>query len=146
MANASINQIKIKNTATESPVLYDISIGVEKTQAEYDALSQEEKNNGVYWITDSDVTPTAINASNVSYNNAQSGLEASNVQGAIDKLNDNLTGSLNGFEFGYTEDGKPGYREAGADTFLPFNKDSYCIRCPNSTLTWYSSNNMEIHT
>lgn len=26
--------------------------GIEITQAEYDALSEEEKNNGTYWITD----------------------------------------------------------------------------------------------
>lgn len=32
-----------------------------------------------------------------------------------------LTDSLNGFSFGYTDDGKPGFREAGADSVLPFN-------------------------
>ena len=26
--------------------------GIEITQAEYDALSEEEKNTGVYWVTD----------------------------------------------------------------------------------------------
>jgi hypothetical protein len=28
------------------------ALGIEITQAEYDALSEEEKNNGIYWVTD----------------------------------------------------------------------------------------------
>jgi hypothetical protein len=28
------------------------ALGIEMTQAEYDALSEEEKNNGTYWVTD----------------------------------------------------------------------------------------------
>lgn len=31
-----------------------------------------------------------------------------------------MNNSLNGYSFGYTVDGKPGYREAGADTVVPF--------------------------
>jgi len=63
---------------------------VELTQAQYDALSQEEKLNGTtYYITDGQNITTA---SAVSYNNTASGLTATNVQGAIDEV-DEKTGS-----------------------------------------------------
>ena len=57
---------------------------VELTQAQYDALSQEEKLNGTtYYITDGQNITTA---SAVSYNNTASGLTATDVQGAIDEV------------------------------------------------------------
>lgn len=36
-----------------------------------------------------------------------------------------LNNNLGGISFGYTEDGKPGFREEGADTVTPFNSAKY---------------------
>ena len=57
---------------------------VELTQAQYDALSQAEKLNGTtYYITDGQNITTA---SAVTYDNTNSGMTATNVQGAIDEV------------------------------------------------------------
>lgn len=61
---------------------------VEKTQAEYDALSDEEKNNGkIYFITDANIGGTA---SEVSFDNTTSDLTSPNVQRAINEVNDKV--------------------------------------------------------
>lgn len=61
---------------------------VELTQAQYNALSTTQKNNGTtYFVTDAGDISTA---NNVEYNNGNSGLSATNVQGAIDELNSDL--------------------------------------------------------
>lgn len=59
--------------------------GVEVTQAEYDALPTSEKMNGsIYFITDGSVSyPTA---SQMRYDNTESGIPSNSVQGAIDEL------------------------------------------------------------
>lgn len=55
------------------------------TQAEYDALSTAQKNNGnFYFIVDSD--PSYFSATNIDYDNTDSGLTATNVQDAIDEV------------------------------------------------------------
>lgn len=60
---------------------------VEITQAEYNALSDEEKNNGkIYFITDINEGGTA---SEVFYNNTESGLSSANIQNAIDEVVEN---------------------------------------------------------
>ncbi len=46
--------------------------------------------------------------------------DASNVTGAM--VTKELYHNLNGFSFGMTTDGKPGYRKPGADTVIPFSK------------------------
>ena len=54
------------------------------TQAEYDALPEDKLENNIeYWITDAGVRGSA---ENVSYNASASGLDAKNVQEAVDKL------------------------------------------------------------
>lgn len=63
--------------------------GIEITQAEYDALSDEEKANGTYWITDADTN--FANAGMIPYSNTASGLGATNVQGAIDEVAQRFT-------------------------------------------------------
>ena len=61
---------------------------VEITQAEYDALSDEEKNNGkIYFITDANIGGTA---SEVSFDNTTSDLTSPNVQRAINEVNDKV--------------------------------------------------------
>ena len=65
------------------------AIGIEITQAEYDALSDEEKASGAYWITDADAN--FGNAGMIPYNNTTSGLSATNVQGAIDEVAQRFT-------------------------------------------------------
>ena len=58
------------------------------TQAEYDALSTAEKNNGtVYFISDSD---NMLPAGSVSYDPSVSGLSATDVKSAIDEVADEL--------------------------------------------------------
>ena len=58
------------------------------TQSEYDALPESKLNDGVeYFITDTGVMGAA---NNITYDNSNSGLEAINVQTAIDKVNESL--------------------------------------------------------
>lgn len=55
------------------------------TQAEYDALSDEEKKNGKkYYITDGKTSSKSI-----AYDNSISGLDSTDMQGAIDEVNEN---------------------------------------------------------
>ena len=55
------------------------------TQAEYNALSTAQKNNGnFYFITDAD--PSYFSAENIDYDNTDSGLSATDIQGAIDEV------------------------------------------------------------
>ena len=62
------------------------------TQAEYDELSEEEKNNGiVYYITDGSIEQ--IDASSVRYDNSNSHISSTSVQGALDSL-DTMLGSI----------------------------------------------------
>lgn len=62
---------------------------VELTQAQYDALpASKNSDNVAYYITDGSFPePTA---STVSYDNTQSGMSATTVQGALDELNSNI--------------------------------------------------------
>jgi hypothetical protein len=55
----------------------------EGTQAQYDAIENKDPNI-TYYITDGAVEP--IPATNISYNNTTSGLSATQVQSAIDKV------------------------------------------------------------
>lgn len=58
--------------------------GVEMTQAEYDLLPTSEKMNGaIYFITDGDVSYPS--ASQMRYDNTESQIPATTVQGAIDE-------------------------------------------------------------
>lgn len=63
------------------------------TQAEYNALSEAEKNNGMtYYISDGEGGGGgSTTATQVSYSNTTSGLSATNVQGAIDVLAGKIT-------------------------------------------------------
>lgn len=66
--------------------------GITISQAEYDALPEAEKNNGAtYYIYDADAEG---NASTIDYNNKNSGLKATNVQGAVDEVNNNIKNLL----------------------------------------------------
>ena len=56
------------------------------------------------------------NATNINYDGSVSGLEATTVQEAIDEMAE----SLGGIEFAIV-DGKPQWKERGADSFSPFN-------------------------
>ena len=61
------------------------------TQAQYDALTPAEQNNGMtYYISDG-AGGGSTTATQVSYSNTQSGLTATNVQGAIDVLAGKIT-------------------------------------------------------
>ena len=116
------------------------------TQKEYDALSDDKlENNTEYWITDAGVRGSA---ENLSYDNSVSGLDAKNVQTAIDKMSENLVNE-NGetFKYGY-QDGKRGVwvKEADTDVFVPFSKGlnigEFSFSGVNNS--WTSINNLEI--
>lgn len=87
----TINGVEITGNLTSDDL--NIKSGdnaVELTQAEYDALDDSKLTNNVeYRITDAGINEAT--ASNVSYDNSVSGLEATTVQGAIDKTHDGLT-------------------------------------------------------
>ena len=62
------------------------------TQTEYEALSEEQKLNGLYYTYDTKriykngVQYGASDAEDIGYNNVESGIQATTVQGAIDKV------------------------------------------------------------
>lgn len=59
------------------------------TQEEYDALpASKESNNVEYRITNANTSATA--ARNIGYDNSESGIAATSVQGAIDAMNESL--------------------------------------------------------
>ena len=66
------------------------------TQQEYEALSEEQKLDGLYYTYDTKriykngVQYGASDAEDIGYNNAESGIQATTVQGAIDTVNSNL--------------------------------------------------------
>ena len=63
------------------------------TMEEYNALPDTKLTNGIkYYITDVDY----FDASNIDYSNTESKLSASNIQGAIDEINNNVTWTLVG--------------------------------------------------
>lgn len=60
------------------------------TQEQYDALPESKLTDNVeYRITDKGID--SVSASNVTYDGSASGLDAMNVQGAVDELKDSLT-------------------------------------------------------
>ena len=88
--------------------------------------------NGVTYSGSSD------NANNVKYNNNASNLDATNVQEAIDKLDesvDTLNSNLGGMKFGIDSNGNYGYIKAGADSVTPFSSNK------RYSYSWTSSNN-----
>jgi hypothetical protein len=74
------------------------------------------------------INNTSSDAEHTSYDNTTSGLQATNVQDAVDEINDNLTDGIGGtsdkFRFGTDGNGNYGYikKVAGADTFFPFSE------------------------
>lgn len=68
----------------------DIELGREITEAEYNALSDEEKNTGTYYITDMDATEAS--SSDIIYDNNGSTLTSTNVQDAIDEVDNKIEG------------------------------------------------------
>ena len=68
--------------------------GVEMTQAEYDLLPTSEKMNGaIYFITDGDVSYPS--ASQMRYDNTESQIPSTTVQGAIDENRIEINGLNN---------------------------------------------------
>lgn len=62
---------------------------VEMTQAQYNVLTNPDPDT-VYFITDEDAN-SDITANGVEYDNTNSGMAATNVQGAVDELSGGLT-------------------------------------------------------
>lgn len=65
------------------------------------------------------------NAKDISYDNVTSGLDSTDIQGAIDEVNNSLVASDGRRLYFDSQDGKYGYNtdpSRGADTFVPFSK------------------------
>ena len=92
---------------------------VKISKEDYENLSEEEQKKGVYLVTGlDDIEDGGGRADLISYDNTNSGLGSTNVQGAIDELNSNL----GGISFVLNEDGTiAGYTSGGADTVHPFS-------------------------
>ncbi len=87
----SSHTVEMDNGNTLEEEILSVGKGIELTQAEYDALSEEEKNNGTtYYIKDGD-TNLPVNATNINYNNTDSGLSSTNLQDAVDEINNKFT-------------------------------------------------------
>lgn len=80
----------------------------------------------------------SFDADSISYDNTSSGLQATDVQDAVDEINDNLTGKVNklsgvsGYQtvdfIGYDATNKKlGLKVGGADTVIPFNGEPKVI-------------------
>ena len=74
---------------------------VEIEEATYENLSEEEKMADVLYMV-KDGTPEQNKAVNIKYDNTESGLEATNLQGAVDELSDNSEWKLVGSAKGLT--------------------------------------------
>lgn len=97
------------------------------TQEQYDALPEDKLTNDIeYRITDSN--PATPSAKNMAYDNDKSGIEAVNVQDAIDVVNESLTNEDNEtFNFGI-KDGVRGFftdPSRADDSFIPFSQSLY---------------------
>jgi hypothetical protein len=83
----------------------------------------------------------SFDADSISYDNTSSGLQATDVQDAVDEINDNLTDGIGGtsdkFRFGTDGNGNYGYikKVAGADTFFPF-KPALTDKNASKQRTW----------
>ena len=70
------------------------------TQEEYEALSEEQKLDGLYYTYDTKriykngVQYGASDAEDIGYNNAESGIQATTVQGAIDNVVEKVDGLI----------------------------------------------------
>ena len=98
------------------------------TQAQYDALPESKLTNGVeYRITDNN--PPAPTAKDMAYDNSESGIDAENVQDAIDTVNNSLAKSNYGVPliFQNYEDGVLAWAH------LPQNKTN--VRLTNMQIT-----------
>lgn len=89
--NPSSGTLDCTATGTNLKSAIRSDVRVELTQAQYDALvtAGTVDPNIIYLITD---TSTVMSATDVSYDNAGSGLSATNVQGAIDTISTIITG------------------------------------------------------
>lgn len=67
----------------------NVQTAADLTEAAYEALpSTKESDNVDYYLTDAD--PTVATAEDIPYDNTTSGMTATNVQGAVDELNNGL--------------------------------------------------------
>lgn len=64
-----------------------IASSIKLTQAEFNALSPEEQNNGLYIITDG---YSEGSASNMAFDNTSSGLSATSVEDAINEIKNSI--------------------------------------------------------
>lgn len=80
----------------------------------------------------------ASTADKVKYDNTESGLQATEVQGAIDEVNNSLVASNGQKLFFDSKDGKYGYNtdpNRGADTFVPFSNSQVITISPFTSLS-----------
>lgn len=90
---AKAENVTLNNGTILQDVIEELQTGraghADLTQAEYDALPQSQKNDGtIYFVADG--AAGTNNAAAVRYSNTGSGLSATNVQSAIDEVNENV--------------------------------------------------------
>ena len=94
----SVSGLGAKNVKEAIDILASSKVednAITLTQEEFDALSEEEQNSGTYYITDDDDDLMIGEAELIIYYNENSGLEATDVQGAIDEIDTKVVSNTN---------------------------------------------------
>ena len=105
--------------------------GVSLTWEEYNQLSEEEQENGLYYITDYDIEDMGSEAEFVGYDNTKSGLTSDTVQEAIDEIDMNVDNILN--EITSLKEALDELRENGAGSYY-IDDDGYFVLGNKSTI------------
>lgn len=93
----------------------NVQTATDLTEAAYEALpSTKESDNVDYYLTDAD--STIATAEDIPYDNTTSGMTATNVQGAVDELNNGLTAEFFECTNPYNQ------YTSGQGVYLPQNK------------------------
>lgn len=100
----------------------NVQTATDLTEAAYEALpSTKESDNVDYYLTDAD--STIATAEDIPYDNTTSGMTATNVQGALDELNNGLTRNKKGTTVNLSN----------STTDYTFPSDGYLIVSTSST-------------
>ena len=116
------------------------------SKEDYEKLSEEEKKSGIYLVTGLDDTEDGGGRADlISYDNTNSGLGSTNVQGAIDELNSNL--SAGELQFKFATDGEGNYGYLGADgSLIPFKNGNGFTTLSALFQHYYTSNQNKTYT
>ena len=124
------------------------------TQQEYEALSEEQKLDGLYYTYDTKriykngVQYGASDAEGIGYNNAESGIQATTVQGAIDKVVEKVDGLISDTTSSTTStwssqktSGKIAEKVGKTDIATTIDGKSTDTQVPSAKAVWNKSKN-----